>query len=117
MKSYRIIPAGLTVTLAVAVATFATSALAQAGEGYARHPHMWGGGGWGHGWFAGPLMVIVTIVVIALVVMGVARMMGCTGGRCGHRRSGSSALAILEERFAKGEIDKAEFEERKNALR
>lgn len=105
--------------LSAAFSTLAFGALAQTpGDGYG-HPHMWGGhGDWGGaGLLHGPLMVLVTIIILALVAVGVARLMGCGAHRCGHRRSGSNALAILEERFAKGEIDKAEFEERRNALK
>jgi uncharacterized membrane protein len=34
----------------------------------------------------------------------------------GHRRGQSSSLEILKERFARGEIDKAEYEERRHTL-
>lgn len=115
MSSRPLLLAGLSAGLA----TFAFSALAQpSGEGYGHHAQMWGhGGGWGSSMLHGPFMVLVTIVILALVAMAVARLMGCGSHRCGHRRSGSNALAILEERFAKGEIDKAEFEERRDALK
>lgn len=113
MQVKNLISAGLATGLMV----MAGAALAQPGEGYGYHP-MWGGDGWGWGgMIMGPLMFIIVIAVIAVVVIGVARMAGCTGGRCGHHHGSSSALAVLEERFAKGEIDKAEFEERKNALK
>ena len=112
MKSKPLMLTGL----AVSLTTFATNAVAQVSEGYAHHGQMWSGGAH-HGWFGGPLMVLGAILLIILVVLLVARVMGCTGGRCGRHRSGGTAIAILEERFAKGEIDKAEFEDRKAALK
>jgi putative membrane protein len=36
--------------------------------------------------------------------------------RCGHSHGGDSAAQILKERFARGEIDKAEYEERRRVL-
>lgn len=103
----------------LAAALMAGAAWAQPAEGgyrYGYHP-MWGDGwGWGGGMFMGPVMLILTLGIIALIAWAVMRALGCGHGRCGRHRYGSDALSILEERFAKGEIDKAEFEERKKAL-
>lgn len=109
MLSRHILPAGLSASLAL----FATTAFAQTAETvttYGHHGYMAGHGG-GHGPWFGIIGVIVFIVIIGLVM----RAMG--GGCCHHRRKNSgAALAILEERYAKGEIDAAEFEERKRTL-
>jgi putative membrane protein len=71
---------------------------------------MWGFG-WGFGWIF-PLFMLLLIVVCVLFMMR---------GPWGHgRRSStdatSSALQILNERFAKGEIKKEEYEEKKAAI-
>jgi putative membrane protein len=92
-------------------------ALAQQSGGNANPPpayyyppqHMWGG--WHAGMFFGPLLWII-------VIFGLVALFGrysLWGHRGYHRRPGG-ALDILEERFARGEIDKAEFEEKRKAL-
>jgi len=54
--------------------------------------------------------------LIILIVFAV-RWMGRGSARGGDEPApGNRALGILEERFARGEIDKEEFEERKQLL-
>lgn len=83
-------------------------------EGRYYHDHMWGGG-W-HAWVFGPLMMILLIVLVVVAVVVTMRWLGD-----GHR-GGSAGPAtktpvdILNERFARGEIDKEEFEERRKIL-
>jgi len=78
------------------------------GEGAYGYGHMMGGG-----WILGPVMMILFIAVIVAVVVLVLRWFGGTGGAGGRPKA---ALDILEERFARGEIDKDEFEARRQAL-
>jgi len=69
--------------------------------------HMWGG--WGFGWMFFPmLMMLVVIAMCAYFVMG----------RHGFSRrdAAASALQLLNERFARGEISKEEFEEKRKLL-
>ncbi len=80
-----------------------------AGEADHGYGHMMGGG-----WILGPVMMILFIAVIVAVVVLVVRWLGGTGGTGGQPKA---ALDILEERFARGEIDKDEFEARRQALR
>jgi putative membrane protein len=62
----------------------------------------------------GPLiMVLVLAVPIAAVVL-LVRWAG--GSRQGAAPPGRTALEILKERFARGEINKEEFEERRRVL-
>lgn len=106
-------------TLTAGFGLLATNAMAQVGEGYGNHPHMWGYGSGGYGGHI--FFPIIGIIVVVLVVLLAMKMMGCSRHGCGHRsegnRGGSNAMAILEERFAKGEIDKSDFDERKKALK
>lgn len=85
----------------------------QQGPGYG--PHMWNGG-W-HGWFFGPIMMIVFIAVAVVVVVLLVRWLGGPGhGGALHGLPDKTPLNILKERFARGEIDKEEFEERRRIL-
>lgn len=71
---------------------------------------MWG---WRDGSWIGLLfMVLFWVGVIALVVWGVRQGGSTPGAAAGPNR----ALDILEERFARGEIDLEEFELRRSAL-
>lgn len=78
--------------------------------------HMWSSGG--HGWFFGPIMMIVFIAVAVVVVVLLVRWLGGPGHSAAHHLhpSTKAPLDILKERFARGEIDKEEFEERRKVL-
>lgn len=80
-------------------------------EGY-YGPHMWGGG-W-HFVF-GPLMMILFVAVIVVAVVFVVRWLGGSADPAAST-PGKSALDILRERFARGEIDAEEFAERRRHL-
>jgi putative membrane protein len=85
-------------------------------------PHPWHMGGWGFGWMFPLFMLFMIIICIAIVFF-----LGHRSGS-GHHHLGPwqmmdrgrswgdptySALQILNERFAKGEIQKQEYEEKK----
>jgi putative membrane protein len=71
--------------------------------------HMWG---WGFGWV---FPVLMMVLLFAACFFFMSRMP--FGHRHGHfRDTTDSALRILSERFAKGEISKEEFEEKRSIL-
>jgi len=74
--------------------------------------HRFGEHGWGMG--MGWWWIIVLIIIIA-VVWAVVKGMNQSNSS-GNQPERKSALDILKERYAKGEIDKQEFEERKKDL-
>lgn len=74
----------------------------------------WGGYGWDGGWLGWVGMVIWWVVIIWLVVAAIRWFSARTDS--GSMSHGKSALEILKERYAKGEIDKKEYEERRKAL-
>lgn len=77
---------------------------------------------WGGGWWAmifGPLFMILFLAVLIAVVVLLVRWLGgpWQGSATPHHTSpGRTPLDILKERFARGEIDKDEFEERRRVL-
>jgi len=66
-----------------------------------------------YGMIFGPIVMIAFVVVTVLVIAWVLQAVGL-GWQSGAQEK--SALDILKERFARGEIDRAEFEERKHLL-
>ena len=75
--------------------------------------HMGSGTGWGMG-FGGIYMILFWVVIIAAVVV-LAKWMFGNSSRSDSAR-GKSALDILQERYARGEIGKDEFEQKKRDL-
>ncbi|BCM20878.1 SHOCT domain-containing protein [Mesorhizobium sp. J8] len=75
---------------------------------------------WGEGWYGmifGPLFMILVLAVLLAGAVLLMRGRGIPNSRPPHHPlAGRRPLDILRERFARGEIDKEEFEERRRAL-
>ncbi len=69
-----------------------------------------GGHGWGMGWWW-----IIGLIIVIAVVWTVVKGMN-QNNQSANQITGKTALDILKERYASGEIDKEEFEERKKDL-
>jgi putative membrane protein len=111
MTGLRRVPA---LAAVAAVAALPSLALAQGTPGYYGDHMMWGGG---YGWFFMPLMMVFWFALLVGAVVLIMRWLGASG-RAEPRpgKAGAGALDILRARFAKGEIDKVEFEERRALL-
>jgi putative membrane protein len=74
--------------------------------------------GWDGGWSMvfGPLVMIVTLAVVVAFAVLLARWIGGPWPGSPHIAPQRTALDILKERYARGEIDKAEFEERRRVI-
>ena len=79
--------------------------------------HGWGAdwGGWGWAWW--PLMMLVPILfwggVIALVVWGVSRAVRGGGGEASKQKS---PMELADERYARGEITREQWEQLRKDL-
>ena len=82
---------------------------------------MWNGYGMGPGMWLLWLLVLAGVVLLVVVLVRLTSGGGTSsGGETGHRGTASGlpaggvsrARAILEERYARGEIDTTEFQER-----
>lgn len=88
---------------------------------------MWGWDGWGGWGWGGIVMIILMILFWAAVIVGIvlvvraltsdrSRSVGQSPGRMEASATTDGALRILEERYARGEIDREEFLRRKEDL-
>lgn len=98
--------------LASIVLTAASSvpAWAQGGPG---SMHDWGMG-WGGGMFLGPLFGILLLALLIAAVFAIVRWLGPGGGSAGARAR--TARDILDERYARGEIDREEYMRRRQDI-
>jgi len=75
---------------------------------------------WGMPWYGmvlGPIMMIVVIAAIIVVATLLVRWLsGASPMLPPPRAPEKTPLDILKERFARGEIEKQEFEEKKRSL-
>jgi len=71
-----------------------------------------GEGAWGF------VMMFMSLLFLALIAVGVVLVVRSFshGGQASSRGDGNRALDILDERFARGEIDQQEYEERRRTL-
>lgn len=69
--------------------------------------------GWGGMWF-GPAFMIILVVAAILLIAAVVRALGSASGSGDTARP--TPRQILDERFAKGEIDQEEYESRRKLL-
>lgn len=78
---------------------------------------MWGdGGSWGMGWgmFGVLHMLLWWVLIILGIVVLVKWLFGGTSGQA--RGIENRALEVLKERYARGEIGKEEFDQKKRDL-
>jgi putative membrane protein len=117
MSSKKLLPFSVSLSLLFFfVLSFQGKALAQMG-GY-RDWHMGPGmmGGWGMGWWFGMIFMLLFwgLVIVGLVLL--IKWLVQTTRKGGVSNGGTRALDILKERYARGEINKEEFEDKKRVL-
>jgi len=64
----------------------------------------------------GPIFMILVLAAVIAVAVLLVRWLGGSGRGEASPPSGRTALDILKERYARGEIDKEEYEERRRIL-
>jgi len=65
------------------------------------------------GWFGWVFMLVCWVLIVALIVVAIRWLLFRSKDVLSERRT---ALDILKEHYARGEIDKEEFDEKKKAL-
>ena len=76
-------------------------------------------GGWGSGgmgWFGGIFMLAFWVLILVGLVFVIRWLVQTTSKKGNSGQHGSRAMEILKERYARGEIDKTQFENMKRDL-
>ena len=73
-------------------------------------------GGYGAGWFGGIVMIVFWILILVGLIFLIKWLIQSTGRDKATGSIGNRSLEILKERYARGEIDKQEFERKKKDL-
>ena len=74
---------------------------------------MWG---WGGMWFHPVVMILLGVLAVVLIVWLIKAIAGKIPKSSSAASTGSSARLILDERYAKGEIDDEDYRRRRAAL-
>ena len=106
---YRIIPFAVAGLLALVLPAYAQ----QDWGPWRMHDWMGWGSGWG-GMIFGPLMMIAWLAVLVAVVVWIVRWLG--GGGAGGVKPERTAREILDERYARGDIDREEYLRRRQDI-
>ena len=104
------------VLMALPAALVSVPALAQTSPDRPEYWHSGWNWGWGHMMFGGFMMILFWGAVILMIVLAVRWLGGRSSQGAGSQLPEKRALDILQERFARGEIEKEEFEERRRTL-
>ncbi len=72
--------------------------------------------GYGVG-YGGMFMMVIPIVLVAIIVYAIYKLIGHSSNN-GHynNKRGNSALDILNERFARGEITEEEYNQKRDMI-
>jgi putative membrane protein len=112
LKYIKSLSAGTMTAMALSIFFFSSNeALAQWGENRGWHmgPGMMGG-------FGGIFMMIFWGLILVGLVFLIKWLIQSTNRARSETGNSNRALEILQERYARGEIDTAEFEEKKKVL-
>lgn len=117
MKSFKLLMYSLFTTLAFMVLLFFVKpAMAQWGRYGDWHMGPGMMGDWGMGWFGGIFMIVFWILILVGLVLVIKWLIQATSRGKIEGNTGSRAMEILKERYARGEIDKSQFEAMKRDL-
>ncbi|WHH60147.1 SHOCT domain-containing protein [Petroclostridium sp. X23] len=70
--------------------------------------------GWGYGMMGGWFGMLIPLILIGVIVYAVIKLSGNSNVR--NEREYDNSLAILNERFARGEINEEEYNRKKAIL-
>lgn len=114
-------PRPMVIALLTAIPTLSVGgswklALAQGGryDNWHMGPGMMGN--WGMGWFGGIFMILFWILILVGLVFVIKWLIQSTGGGQSNASSANRAIEILKERYARGDIDKTQYESMRRDL-